>query len=223
MGEPNRPVATPTPATPYAPLFDPTSPSGPIPPQPNVKPKKCYEIDGRDLAALFLAWAVGVIFAMLLTAPTAQCPGLGLVVLVAIWYGVLLWYRGLEGFFTRSNLLLFAAVAALTLCFALWSNQWLRWCNLLGLLGLMTVQMFEWPDGGRQSWYLPSMLAQRALLLLEGLVGRLSALVPTVQSFRRGKRTALLILCGLGLTVPVALVVVPLLLSADDYFALLSA
>lgn len=221
MDEPNRPAAAPAPATPYTPLFSPNPPSGPIPPQP--KPKRSYEIDGRDRAALFLAWAVGVLFAALCMAPTTHCPGLGMAVLVAAWYGTLLWYKGLTGFFTRPSLLLFAAVAALTLCFALWSNQWLRWCNLLGLLGLMTVHLFEWSGGGRQSWCLPSMLAERALLLLVGLVDRLPAIGSTVQSFRKGKRTVLLILCGLGLTAPVALVVVPLLLSADDYFALLSA
>lgn len=223
MDEQSRPAASPAPATPYTHLFNSTPPSGPIPPQPKTKPKQTYEIDGRDQAALFLAWTVGAVFTALCMAPTAHCPGLGLTVLVAVWYGILFWYKGPAGFFTRPSLLLFAAVCALSMCFALWSNQWLRWCDLLGLLGLMTVHLFEWSEGGRQSWYLPSMLAERGLLLLKGLTGRLPALCPTVQSFRQGKRTALLILCGLGLTIPVALVVVPLLLSADDYFALLSA
>lgn len=223
MDEPNRPAASPVPASPCAPLFTPAPPSGPVPTQPEAKPKRSYEIDGRDRCALFLAWGVGSLFAALLMVPTAHCPGLGVSALVALWYGVLFWYKGPSGFFTRPSLLLFAAVAALSLCFALWSNQWLRWWDLLGLLGLMTVHLFEWSGGEQRSWYLPSMLAQRGLRLLEGLVGRLGALLPAVQSFRQGKRTALLILCGLGLTVPVALVVVPLLLSADDYFALLSA
>lgn len=225
MDEQTRPAAAPAPASRSAPFTVPTPPVVPGPPPPPAPSKRLsdYDPDGRDRAALFLAWAVGTLFASLCMVPTSQCPGLGLTALVAAWYAALFWYKGLAGFTTRPSVLLFAAVIALTLCFALWSDQWFRWCNLLALLGLMTLQLFEWSGGVRQSWHLPSMLAERALLLLTGLACRLPALGPAVRSFRRGKRTAVLILCGLALTIPVALVVVPLLLSADDYFAFLSA
>lgn len=220
MDEQKRPAAPSAPASPSAPFYSPTPP---VAPPAIAKPKPHYETDGRDRLALLLSWGVGILLAALLLAPTFQCPGLGVTVLVAAWYAALFCYKGHSGFATRPSLLLFAAVAALALCFALWSDQWFRWWNLFGLLGLMTLQLFEWSGGGRREWYLPSMLAERGLLLLTGLADRLPALGATVQSFRRGKRTVLLILCGLALTVPIALVVVPLLLSADDYFAFLSA
>lgn len=222
MDDQKRPAASSAPASPSAPFYAPTPPA---PPPAAARPKPHYEADGRDRLALGLAWGVGTLLAALLLAPTApaHCPGLGVAVLVAVWYAALFCYKGPSGFATRPSLLLFAAVAALAACFALWSNQWLRWWDLLGLLGLMTLQLFEWSGGGRRAWYLPSMLAERALLLLTGLADRLPALGASARSFRQGKRTAALILCGLALTAPIAVVVVPLLLSADDYFAFVSA
>lgn len=219
MDDPKKPAATSAPVSPSIPFYSPTPP---VPPPDTPRQKPHYEADRQDRLALFLAWGIGALFVSLLAAPTAHCPGLGVAALVAAWYAALFCCKGTKGFATRPNLLLFAAVTALTACFVLWSNHWLRWWNLFGLLGLMTVQLFEWSGAGRRAWYLPSMLAERGLLLLLGLADRLPALPATAQSFRRGKRTLLLILCGLALTVPIALVVMPLLLSADDYFALLS-
>lgn len=219
MDEQKRPAAPSAPASPSAPFYSPKPPVVP----PAAKPKPHYEADGRDRLALLLAWAVGTLLAAVLLAPTWRCPGLGVTLLVCAWYAALFCYKGPSGFTAKPSLLLFAAVSALALCFSVWSDQWLRWWNLAGLLGLMTLQLFEWSGGVRQSWYLPSALLERPALLFQGLVARLPALPATAKSFRRGKGAGLKILCGLALTVPVAVVVVPLLLSADDYFALLSA
>lgn len=219
MNDHTRPAAAPAPAHPSAP-FSPSEP--PALPERVAKAKPRYDADGRDRLALFLAWGVGTLLAAVVAAFSLRLPGLGITALVAAWYAALFCYKGVSGFATRPSLFLFAAVVALAGCFALWSNQWFRGWNLLALMALMAVQLWEWCGGVEKRWTLPSMLAERFSRTLTGLADRLPALGAAAGSFRRGKRTALLILCGLALTVPIVLIVMPLLLSADDYFAFLS-
>ncbi len=217
MEKQDHPAASTPPASAGAPVFS-------EPPKPKAVPVKVYEADGKDRFALFLAWALGALAACVLLAPTLRLPGLGVAVGVCAWYAVLLWYKGLSGFATARNLLLFAATIALAACFALFSDQWLRQVNALGLAGLMIVQLLEWSGEGRRSWYLPTMLLERTWLFFRGLFGRLPACGAAAKSLcsGRSRNRFLLILAGLGVTVPIAMVVVPLLLSADEYFAFLS-
>ncbi len=162
------------------------------PPRPKAAPAKVYEADGKDRFALFLAWALGALAAcvlcvLLVLTPTLRLPGLGVALLVCAWYAVLLWYKGLSGFATMRNLLLFAATIALAVCFALFSNPWLRQVNALGLGGLMIVQLLEWSGEGRKRWYLPTMLLERTWLFFRGLFGRLPACGAAAKSLCSGK------------------------------------
>lgn len=219
MDQENRPAAAPAPASPYVPFFVPPSPAQAIPPQDTAKPKKHSEADGKDRLALLLAWGVGVVLAGLLMLPLGALPGLGVSVLTALWYAVLLWYRGRQGRWSRAARLLFLAVAALALSFSLWSNSWFRLYNLFGLLVLAVVQLFELSGEGRRPWYAPSMLLERLWLCLWSLVGRLSSPFFVAKSFRHKGGRLLPALLGLLVALPVLCVVLPLLWSADGYFA----
>jgi len=185
-----------------------------------VRPKKVYQADGKDRVLLFLTWGLGILLAGFLFVP--DFPGFGVTLAVAAWYGILFWYKGLEGFGTRAGVLLFAAVAVLALTFSLYSNLWFRVWNLLFLCGLMAVQLFQW-SGAARSWRLPTMLAERAALLCRGLFGALPAPLAAVRSFKSvNQRRLLAVGLGLMLTLPLLIVVVPLLAAADQYFALVA-
>lgn len=203
-------------------------PVAPTPPAsvsaPNSAPAvKVYDADGRDRLALFLAWGVGSVLAALLLHPTLQIPGLGVSALTAAWYAAIFCHRGFQGFRSLPNILLFAATIALASCFALFSNQWLRQYNALALWGLMMIQLAQWSGAGRRPWWHPAMLAERAGLFFQGLFSQLPAWVAAIVSFRKrdGKRRLAPMLAGLGIATAVCTVVLPLLLSADEYFAFL--
>lgn len=204
-------------------------PAEPTPPAcgnaPNSAPApKVYDVDAKDRLALFLAWGVGSVLAALLLSPTLQIPGLGVTVLTVVWYAAMFCHKGLQGFRTLPNLLLFAAAMALASCFALFSNPWFRQYNALALFVLVAVQTIEWSGEGRRAWWHPAMLTERIGLFFRGLFGRLPAWVEAIASFRRkdGKRRLVPVLAGLGVAAMVCAVVVPLLFSADEYFAFLS-
>lgn len=183
-----------------------------------TKEKRIYEADSRDWMMLFLTWGVGTLFAALILGP--GMPGLGITLGVIAWYGVLFFYRGKRGIGNRASALLLLAVMALALTFSIWSNAWLRWWNLIFLLGLMAVQMIEWFELGDRSWIQPTMLLERGYLVLRGLFGDLPAFTAAMGTVRKpcGKRGRVVAL-GMGLSLSLAAVAVILLLQADEYFA----
>ncbi|MCI8477748.1 MAG: DUF4173 domain-containing protein [Oscillospiraceae bacterium] len=184
---------------------------------PQPPPQKHYPIDGKDRVLLLLAWGLGVLLSEVLILWFHHC-GLIVPVLVGGWYGVLLWYRGLEGFTSRVNLVLFGAVCLLALSYGLFPNPWFRGWNALALPLLMTVQLFQWSDTPRYPWSSPVMVGERLLLLLEGLF-TFGPSLQTVQSLSKcsHRRTAG-VLAGLLVSVPLLLVAISLLGTADAFF-----
>lgn len=181
-----------------------------------VTPPRQYEIDGKDRMLLPFVLILGFLFAELLF---SMWRGWGLIVpvLVAVWYAVAIWYRGLEGFTARPALLLFAAVCALSLTFALFSNHWFRIWNGFTLPPLLCVHLFQWSGAGRKAWSLPTMLWERFCLTLDALFRRLGAPFKALTPKGGSGRGANVIL-GLILAVPVLVFVFPLLVSADAVF-----
>lgn len=185
-------------------------------PAPAIKPRKVYETDGKDRVLLILTWALGFLGASLLG--SRGLPGLGITVLTAAWYGVLFWYRGKGGLRSWTDRFLLAAVLLLSLTFSLYSNLWLRGWNIVFLLVLTAVQIFQWPGQGNYPWTSPVMLLERFCLLLGGLFGHLPASWDTVKSYK-GDRRVLTVLVGLLLTFPLFTAALLLLTDADQYFA----
>lgn len=175
-----------------------------------------YEIDGKDRLLLPFALILGFLFAELFFSMT-QGWGLIVPVLVAAWYAVAIWYRGLEGFTTRTALLLFGAVCALALTFALFSNHWFRMWNALTLPTLLCVHLFQWSGAGRKAWSLPTMLWERFCLTLDALFCRLGAPFKAMAAKNSSGR-GIYVLLGLVIAVPVLMFVFPLLISADALF-----
>ena len=193
-------------------------PGGGVPHTPPVttKPRRIYQLDGKERILLPLAWALGVLCVQVLL---FSRPGLGMSVLMGAWYALLLWYGGVQPLARRENRLLLGAVALLALSFALFDNQWLRSWNWLALAGLTAVQCFGAWGKGRQPWSAAAMLWERFVQTMDGLFGRLGAFFQAAASVRgiSHKKTAC-VLGGLLVCIPVLFFVFPLLTQADSLF-----
>ncbi len=194
-----------------------------LPPVPPVA-RPVYEAGGRERVLLALALGLGILAADLLLSVGWNWLGLGVPVGVAAWYAVLLWYVGPRKLAERRTLPLFAAIVLLSLTFVFFSGGWFRFWNIGALLVLLTVHAFQLSGAGKKPWYLPSMLWERFLLLLDGLFGRLGAIGAACRGFagsdaRRG------LMAGAGAVVTVLLLAVTsaLLGEADMVFRKLTA
>lgn len=192
--------------------------AGGVPPQLGIAPARQYEIDGKDRALLPLAVLLGVLlFEMVLNALTV--PGLAVTAMVAAWYGVLFWYKGIEGLRSRPALLMLLAVCLQALTFVLFSSVWFRLWNLLTLPALLGVQLFQWSGAARRPWTSPGMLWERLCLTLDGLFCRLGAPLRAAVPRGEGRGRWVYVALGLAAAVPVLFFVFPLLVSADALFA----
>ncbi len=199
---------------------EPIEPSGKTPTRPAsplARPAKVYPVDGRERMLLLLAWGLGILFAEMLI--KAWYWGLLVPVVVGCWYGVLFWYRGREGFFTRPSLHLFGAVCLLALSYAIFANPYFRLWNALLVPVLVGLHIFEWSGGTRWPWHSPRMVPERLCLLLGGLFRRIAAPFQTFATVQRlSHKRAAYVLLGVGISIPLLLVVAPLLGSADALF-----
>lgn len=188
-------------------------------PVPVPAARAVWPVDGKERALLPLAWGLGVLFAELLVYTWFGSWGLLVPVVVAAWYGVLFWYRGPEGFVTRSSLLLFGAVCLLALSYANFANPYFRLWNALLLPVLVALHLFEWAGGVHWPWCSPRMVSERLGLLLSGFFSRFGTPFAALGSFKNlSHKRAVYVLLGLGVSLPLLLVVVPLLGEADALF-----
>lgn len=181
-----------------------------------------YEPDGKDRLLLPVTLLLGFLLVELFCVFWSSVPGLIVPVLTAAWYGALFWYRGLEGLQTRSGLLLFAANCLLALSFAIFSDAWFKYWNLLFLPALLMLHAFELSGAAKKPWTLPSMLWERLCLTLDGLFGRLGAPFKALGSLFAARKRLVYVLAGLAASGAALLLTVPLLLSADALFRLLA-
>ena len=180
-----------------------------------AKPRKVYEADGRDRALLPAAWGIGVLLVNLFWAK--GLPGFGISLLVFVWYMVLFWYMGPDGLKSRASKLLMGAIGLIALTFSLYSNLWLREWNMVALVVLGAIQLAQWT--GIESWAAPSAFPKEIWLLGRGAFGALPASMDTARSIK-GDRRLLTVLLGFLLALPLLLLVIPLLVQADPYFAI---
>ncbi len=190
--------------------------TSPVQADAEIKPRRIYEADGKDRVLLLLTWVLGFLGVSVMAG--RQLPGLGITILTAAWYGVLLWYKEASGLRERVNFLMLGAVLLLALTFSLYSNLWLRSWNLVFLLVLVTVQLFQWSGQGEQPWTSPRMVVERFGLLLKGLFCHLPACWDAAGSYK-GDRRWLAAFVGLLLAFPLFTVALLLLTNADPYFA----
>lgn len=188
------------------------------PAKPAAAPKRVYQTDRRDRNLLALTLALGALVADTLMTFANGWPALEITLLALLWEGVYFWYVGLPR--TKAAWWLTGVVILLALTFTLYTDRWLYGWDLLFLPMLMTAQMFE--GVARRAWNKPTMLLERFCLLMTGLFGRLGASLQTVKGFKAAEKEekgrGRYVLLGLGLALPVLMVVLPLLLSADPLF-----
>ena len=184
-------------------------------------PGKPYAADRRDRRALLLTpvWCFLLVDSFFWHWPW----GLGLTAAGFLWYALALGYLGRACLRRREDRVLLVMNLALLASFALTSNSWFRWWNLLALLVLVPVHLMSLSGAGRLPWQQPVMLWERLCLLLVGLFGQLGALgaVLTASSAPR-RRTWAAVLGAVGALVLLA-VLVPVLASADALFAAATA
>lgn len=203
-------------------LMEPSGSTPLEPALPRVQPAKVYPVDGRERMLLPLAWGLGILFAELLSL-MAWYWGLLVPVVVGCWYGVLFWYRGREGFFTKASLGLFGGVLLLTLTYPIFANPYFRLWNAVLVPVLVGLHIFEWSGGARWSWHAPRMVTERLGLLLKGFFCRLAVPFRTIATVKSlSHKRALYVLFGVGVSIPLLLVASSLLGSADVLFLYLT-
>ncbi len=152
-------------------------------------------------------------------------PCAGLTAAVFAWYVLLLAYVGAAPLAVRSNQVLLVANLLLAVTFALGSNGLFRLWNCLALLVLLPVHAVALSGAGRLPWHRPAMLWERLCLLLVGLFGNLGAGPAALRAGKqpRSVRRTLALALGLGGSVALVCLLLPVLASADALFAAATA
>lgn len=200
---------------------------GPKPPSPRAPAevkRKALPVDGRDRLVWLLGWLWCALLWDVLSFPVEAAHyaplGLGVTVLVTAFYALVWGYLGAPQ--TASGRWMLAGNLLLGLTFALTSrSEWFRMWNLFFLIALTPIQLYEWLEGeeGKHPWFDPRMLAQRWLGGVIGAFQNVGVNLDLAQSLKKRKHKKLLwVLAGLGTAVCLAVVVVPLLASADALF-----
>ena len=138
-------------------------------PAPNT-----YPIRPKD--RLVLAGVLGFCFLAVDVTASARAWGMGVTAAAFWWYGLLLADRGRALFAGRESRTLLVSQLLLAVTFALGSNPWFRWWNLLALLLLSMYHTCGLCRGAAAPWHHPWMLCERPALLMEGLLNNLGAL-----------------------------------------------
>lgn len=172
----------------------------------------------KDRVFVFGAFALGfLLFEFILF----EGFGIGVTAFVAAFYGVVFWYlSGKPGGFERKGLWLLVPIGLLSACFALYDSMVLSALNFLLLYALVALQL-TWMTGNRL--YRTSLPGLAVDMVHAGVVLPFSDLPAPFRALRRdasgGKRGRLgSILIGLALSVPIVIIVLALLASADAVF-----
>lgn len=196
------------------------APGSPSPvPQPELAGagRRVYDVTGRDRLFLGFTAAFCILLAhtFLRTGATA-----GMTAAVFAWYVLALAYWGVEQLALRENQILLAVNLFLALTLALGSGWMFRAWNCMALLVLLPLHAVGLAGGGRLPWYRPAMLGERLVLVLKNLFGHLGAgpaALSQGKSEGRRRQTVWLAL-GLGLSLGLVGLLLPVLASADALF-----
>ncbi len=193
--------------------------------------RKPLAVDGKDRAVWLLGWFwCALVFEVLSYLDFYDAYyrngfrlGAGITVLAVAFYALVWLYLGPPK--TKSGQWLLAANLLLALTYALTSkSDWFRGWNLLFLLLLIPVQLYDWKKGEGRPWYDPWMLAQRWLGGLVGLFQNVGVNFDLAASLKKEKhKTGLWVLAGLAVAAGLGMIVVPLLMAADALFSQLAA
>lgn len=183
--------------------------------KPAPKVIKRYEITGKD--RLLLGGALVWCFLTVDTVLFAPVWGIGLTSAVFLWYLLLLTALGRRVFHSWESCVLLMENLVLAATFALQSNPWMRWWNLLALLVLVPIHTCGLCASTQLPWWRPRMLSERTACwfsgLFSGVGAAFAALVPTGKA-RDSHRTMSFAL-GCGAAVLLLCILVPVLASAD--------
>ena len=189
------------------------------PAKPAQNSIKIYETDRRDRLVLagVLLWCFLCVDIIFWSWPW----GMGLTAIVFAWYAVLAAALGQALFRSRESRVLFLCNLLLAAAFALGSNFYFRFWNLLALLVLIPIHACGLSGAAVFPWWRPAMLWARTQLFFSGLFGSLGAafstLTPTGKT-RDSKRVTAAVLGGAAALL-LLLFLVPVLASADALFA----
>lgn len=191
--------------------------------EPAQKAIKRYEMTSKD--RLLLGGALVWCFLAVDTVLFVPVWGIGLTTAVFLWYLLLLSALGRRVFHSRESNVLLVENLVLAATFALQSNPWMRWWNLLALLVLVPIHACGLCASTQLPWWRPRMLPERAACWFSGLFsavgGAFAALVPTGKV--RDSRRTISFALGCGAAIVLLCILVPVLASADALFAAATA
>lgn len=195
-------------------------PNTPVAPA-EVKKRTPLQVDRRERLVFPLLWLwCALLWEVTAGTATGWSLGLGVTVLMAVFYAVVWLYLGPPK--TAFGRLLLVSNLLLALTYALTSrSEWFRAWNALFLVVLVPIQLFDWTGAHqRHPWFDPRMVAQRWMGGFLNLFQRMGVNLDILTSYKKEKHKSLLWV-GLGLTLAIGLsiVVLPLLMTADALFS----
>lgn len=185
--------------------------------------RKPLPVDKKDRRVWFFGWLWCALMWEVLNYSTFTIhygarPGLGVTVAATAFFALVWGYLGPPK--TGSGRCLLAGELLLGLTFALTSrNEWFRSWNLLFLIVLAPVVLYEWQGGQGYPWSDPRMTVQRWFGSFLALFQNMGVNVDLAVSIKVRKHKKMLwVLAGLVLAAGLAVAVVPLLAAADALF-----
>jgi len=189
---------------------------------PEKKTREPVRFTGRELLALGLGLALAALWfavfgvkKLLLMGP----PGLGTAVFAAALLAAVFACLGRRARVDRVSALYLAAAGVLSLCCAIYWDQWLRLINSGLVLALCAAAVFRMAGRSRSSWREARLIPETAALVVRALFRHLDKPFRALSGAGEGQRKCLgQAALGLLAAVPLLAVVLSLLISADAVF-----
>jgi hypothetical protein len=178
-----------------------------------------HAFDTKDRIFLFIALALGfLLFELILF----EGFGIAVPVYMALLYAAVFWYfSGRPGGIEKKGLWLFAPIALLSACFALYDNILLSALDFMLLYALVTLQLTQMTGNRLYKTSLPGLAldifhAGAALPVLNAPAPFLAMKRRQSPGGKLGRAAGIII--GLAISIPVLCIVLALLSSADPVF-----
>ena len=186
------------------------------------KEREPIEFTARDWLVLLASLGLGAICEKLLGAIfniEIALPGLGITVIVFLFVGTALIYLGKKAKYSAANILLLAAVLLLALSCTLFGNLNLRILNYLLILSVGAMTMFQISGQAKRLWSSATVMGETVVLGFMSLFINIDKPFRAAAISKKGKRHSIELIIGAFIALPVLVIILSLLSSADVVFS----
>ena len=186
------------------------------------KEREPIEFTARDWLVLLASLGLGVICEKLLGAIfniEIALPSLGITVIVFLFVGTALIYLGQKAKYSAVNILLLAAVLLLALSCTLFGNLNLRILNYLLILSVGAMTMFQISGQAKRLWSSATVMGETVVLGFMSLFINIDKPFRAAAISKKGKRHSIELIIGAFIALPVLVIILSLLSSADVVFS----